>query len=175
MGDINVYTGPIRCGKSNKILDEAKRQMIAGKKIIIFKPEIDTEDYIIDRNGNKIKTERISCIEDIKKYEADVYIIDEFQFLKGDINCIEQMAAEGKKFYIAGINLTSERKPFGMMGDLLCVSDNVQTMTSICGICNRDNAIFSYYKFNDKCSDIRIGKTEYVPVCRGCYSELKNN
>ena len=174
MGDINVYTGPIKCGKSNKIIDEAKRQMIAGKKIMIFKPEIDTEDFIIDRNGNKLKTERISCIEDIKKYEADVYIIDEFHFLKGDIKCLEQMAEEGKKFYIAGLNLTSEGKPFGKMGDLLCVSDNVQTMTSICEICKRDNAIFSYYKFNDKNGDIRLGNSEYIPVCRNCYNELKN-
>ena len=26
MGDINVYTGPMKCGKTQKILDEARRQ-----------------------------------------------------------------------------------------------------------------------------------------------------
>ena len=176
MGDINVYTGPMKCGKSNKIIDEAKRQMIAGKKIKIFKPEIDTrfaKDYIMDRNGNKLKTENISSIEEIQKYDADVYVIDEFQFLDGDVDCIEKMAEDGKKFYIAGLNLTSEGKPFGQMGDLLCVSDNVQTMTSICEICKRDNAIFSFYKLNDKNGDIRIGDNEYIPVCRECYNELR--
>ena len=176
MGDINVYTGPIKCGKSNKIIDEAKRQMIAGKKIMIFKPEIDTryaKDYIEDKNGNKLKSESISNIDELQKYEADVYVIDEFQFLNGDVGCIEKMAEDGKKFYIAGLNLTSEGKPFGQMGDLLCVSDNVQTMTSICEICKRDNAIFSYYKLNDKNGDIRIGDSGYIPVCRECYNELK--
>lgn len=175
MGDINVYTGPMKCGKSNKIIDEAKRQMIAGKKIKIFKPGIDTrfKDYIVDRNGNKLQTENISSIEEIQNYDADVYVIDEFQFLDGDVSCIEKMAEEGKKFYIAGLNLTSEGKPFGQMGDLLCVSDNVQTMTSVCEICKRDNAIFSFYKLDDKCGDIRIGDKEYIPVCRECYNELK--
>ena len=176
MGDINVYTGPMKCGKSNKIIDEAKRQMIAGKKIKIFKPEIDTrfaKDYIMDRNGNKLQTENISNIEEIQDYDADVYVIDEFQFLKGNVDCIEKMAEDGKKFFIAGLNLTSEGKPFGQMGDLLCVSDNVQTMTSICEVCKRDNAIFSFYKLNDKSGDIRIGDTEYIPVCRECYNELK--
>ena len=173
MGDINVYTGPMKCGKSNKIIDEAKRQMIAGKKIKIFKPELDTKDYIMDRNGNKLKTVNISNIEEIQNYDADVYVIDEFQFLDGDVDCIEKMAEEGKKFYIAGLNLTSEGKPFGQMGDLLCVSDNVQTMTSICEICKRDNAIFSFYKLNDKDGDIRIGDNEYIPVCRECYNELR--
>lgn len=178
MGDINVYTGPMKCGKSNKIIEEAKRQMIAGKQIKIFKPKLDTRfpgDYITDRNGNKLKSVNIDNIEDLKKYDADVYIIDEFQFLNGNIDCIEEMAASGKKFFIAGLNLTSERKPFGKMGDLLCVSDNVQTMTSICEICKRDNAIFSYYKSNDKSGDIKIGDSEYIPVCRNCYDELKNN
>ena len=33
MGDINVYTGPMKCGKTQKILDEAKRQQIAGKNV----------------------------------------------------------------------------------------------------------------------------------------------
>ena len=159
MGDINVYTGPMKCGKSNKIIEEAKRQMIAGKQIKIFKPQIDTrfaEDYITDRN-------------------ADVYVIDEFQFLDGNVNCIEEMAESGKKFYIAGLNLTSERKPFGKMGDLLCVSDNVQTMTSICEICRRDNAVFSYYKAGKKNGDIKLGDLEYIPVCRNCYNELNKN
>ena len=111
MGDINVYIGPIKCGKSNKIIDEAKRQMIAGKKIKIFKPELDTrfaEDYILDRNGNKLNSININNIEDIKKYDADVYVIDEFHFLKGNVNCVKEMAEKGKKFYIAGLNLTSE-------------------------------------------------------------------
>ena len=57
MGDINVYTGPMKCGKSNKIIEEAKRQMIAGKQIKIFKPKIDTrfpEDYITDRKQIKV-------------------------------------------------------------------------------------------------------------------------
>ena len=178
MGDINVYTGPMKCGKSNKIIEEAKRQMIAGKQIKIFKPQIDTrfaEDYITDRNGNKLKSVNINNIEDIKNYDADVYVIDEFQFLDGNVNCIEEMAESGKKFYIAGLNLTSERKPFGKMGDLLCVSDNVQTMTSICEICRRDNAVFSYYKAGKKNGDIKLGDLEYIPVCRNCYNELNKN
>lgn len=178
MGDINVYTGPMKCGKSHKIIEEAKRQMIAGKQIKIFKPQIDerfAKNYIMDRNGNKLESVNINNIDEIQNYDADVYIIDEFQFLDGNVDCIEKMASKGKKFFIAGLNLTAERKPFGKMGDLLCVSDNVQTMTSICEVCKRDNAIFSYYKYDDKNSDIKIGDSDYIPVCRNCYNELMNN
>jgi thymidine kinase len=175
MGDINVYTGPMKCGKSHVILQEAKRQMIAGKTIQIFKPGIDTrfsKDYIQDRNGNQLKAVNIDNIDEIKEYEADVYIIDEFQFLNGDVKVIEDLAQEGKKFYIAGLNLTAEKKPFGKMGDLLCVSDHVTTMTSICDICKRDNAIFSFYKGDNKSGDIELNDSDYIPVCRECYNEM---
>ena len=175
MGDINVYTGPMKCGKGHVILQEAKRQLIAGKTIQIFKPGIDNrfdEDYVEDRNGNKLKAVNINSIDELKDYDADVYIIDEFQFLNGDVKVIEDLAQEGKKFFIAGLNLTSEKKPFGKMGDLLCVSDHVTTMTSICEICKRDNAIFSFYKGDNKSGDIELGDSEYVPVCRECYNEM---
>ena len=60
-----------------EIIEEAKRQMIAGKQIKIFKPQIDTrfaEDYITDRNGNKLKSVNINKIEDIK-YKINIYAI----------------------------------------------------------------------------------------------------
>ena len=37
MGDINVFTGPMKCGKTQKILNELDRQLIAGKNIKVFK------------------------------------------------------------------------------------------------------------------------------------------
>ena len=97
MGDINVFTGPMKCGKSHVILQEAKRQLIAGKTIQIFKPGIDnrfSKDYVQDRNGNKLKAINIDSIDELKDYEADVYIIDEFQFLNGDVKVIEDLAQE---------------------------------------------------------------------------------
>ena len=174
MGDINVYTGPMKCGKTQKILDEAKRQQIAGKNVKIFKPTIDdrfSEQSVISRNGYKQNAININSIDEIKNYDADVYVIDEFQFLKGDVTVIQNMASKGKKFFIAGLNLTAEKKPFGKMGDLMCVSDNVQMLTSICEICKNDNAIYTYCK-EVKEGDILVGDSQYLPVCRSCYQKL---
>ena len=174
MGDINVFTGPMKCGKTHIILQEAKKQLIAGKHIQIFKPEIDnrfSEDYVQDRNGNKLKAVNINNINEIADYDADVYIIDEFQFLDGDVGVIEKLAQEGKKFFIAGLNLTAEKKPFGKMGDLMCIADKIEIMTSICDICKSDDAIYTYYN-GKKDEDILIGDSEYIPVCRSCYNYL---
>ena len=177
MGDINVFTGPMKCGKTQKLLDEAQRQSIAGKKIQVFKPKIDdrfSAAQVISRKGYKTDAVAINNIDEIKNYDADVYVIDEFQFLQGDLKELYRLSNAGKKFYIAGLNLTAERKPFGKMGDLLCMSDNVQILTSVCEICRNDNAIYTYYKGDDKTGDILVGEDNYIPVCRKCYEKLMN-
>lgn len=174
MGDINVFTGPMKCGKSKKIFDELDRQLIAGKTVQMFKPAIDNrfgETVMSSRSGKKINAININKIEEIGNYDAEVYFIDEFQFLDGNMATIEKLAGCGKKFFIAGLNLTAEKKPFGKMGDLLCMADNVQMLTSICEECKCENAIFSYFKGKKDC-DIAIGDSEYLPVCRNCYNKL---
>jgi thymidine kinase len=176
MGDINVYTGPMKCGKTQKILDEAKRQQIAGKEVKIFKPAIDnrfSEEKVVSRGGFNQKAININSIDEIEKYEADVYVIDEFQFLKGNLDELYKLAKKGKKFFIAGLNLTSERKTFGEMGNLLCMADNVQMLTSVCENCRNEEAIFTYYKGKTKSDDILVGDEDlYIPVCRKCYEKL---
>ncbi len=174
MGDINVYTGPMKCGKTQKILNELDRQLITGKDIKVFKPTIDNrfgDNQVVTRSGNKINAININSIDELQDYNADIYFIDEFQFLTGNVNTIEKMTQNGKKFYISGLNLTAEKKPFGKMGDLMCLADNIQMMTSICEICKNENAIFSFFK-GGKTDDIFIGDSEYIPVCRNCYNKL---
>ena len=149
MGDINVFSGPMKCGKSQQICNEFNRQLIAGRNIQMFKPKIDDRtgnEFVATRDGKSIKATNIENIEELKNYDTDIYFIDEFQFLKGDIDTIQELAQKGKKFYIAGLNLTAEKKPFGKMGDLLCFADNVKMLTSICEVCKNDNAVYSYFK-----------------------------
>lgn len=174
MGYINVYTGPMKCGKSQKIFNELKRQLIAGRNIKVFKPTLDDrsgENVIATRAGNTVQAINIHDISELQNYDADSYFIDEFQFLDGDVSVIDKLASSGKKFYIAGLNLTSEKKVFGKMGDLMCIADNIEIMTSICEVCKCEEAVFSYYK-GHKDSDIMVGDAEYIPVCRECYNKL---
>ena len=158
------------------MLNELERQSITRKILKIFKPTIDNRfgnNIVQTRSGKKIDAININSIDELQNYTADIYFIDEFQFLDGNVETIEKLASDGKKFFISGLNLTAEKKPFGKMGDLMCIADNVELMTSVCEICKNDNAIFSFFKGN-KSGDIYIGDSEYIPVCRTCYNKLKN-
>ena len=55
----------------------------------------------------------------------------------------------------------------------MCIADKIEIMTSICEICKSDDAIFTYYK-GKKDTDILVGDTEYMPVCRNCYKNLQS-
>ena len=174
MGSISVFTGPMKCGKTKRAIEVATIQKIRGKDIKVFKPEIDNRfgtDKIVTRAGKELDTFNISKIEDIEKYDADVYVIDEFQFLNGDLEAINRLANKDKKIYISGLNLTSDRKPFGKMGEVMCMADKIELMTSVCEVCKSEDAIYTYYS-GPKSKDILVGEAGYMPVCRNCYETL---
>lgn len=177
MGIINVFSGPMKSGKSSNLIKEAKKLKSEGKSIKLFKPLIDnrfSENNVVDRNGNSFPAINIERIEDIEKYDADIYLIDEFQFLDGEISTIQNLANKGKRFYIAGLNLTTEKKSFGKMGDLLSLSDNVEMLNAKCDCCGADNAIYTYCTV-EKTGDILVGEDMYMAVCSECYTKLTNN
>lgn len=171
MNQINVFTGPMFSGKTNALLSAYERATIAKKKVKAFKPKIDTRfgvDVIKSRRFGEIEAICISSLKELKKYDADVFIIDEFQFLEGDIRVIQDLADEkGKVFYISGLDMTAEKKPFGLMPQLLAIADNVEKFTSICHDCTEENAIYSYF-LGKKNTDIVVGNHEYIPLCRKC-------
>lgn len=175
MENINVFTGPMKSGKSSTIISEANLLKNEGVKVQVFKPIIDDRfgaNVVKDRNGNQIDAINIKQIDDIQNYDADAYFIDEFQFLQGNLNVIRNLASVGKKFYIAGLNLTTEKKVFGKMGELMDCSDNVKVFTANCDVCGKHNAIYSYCTA-EKTGDILVGDDDiYMAVCPECYDKL---
>ncbi len=175
MDNINVFTGPMKSGKSGTIINTANYLINQGENVKVFKPAIDdrfSSDFVQDRDGNKIAAINIGKIDELENYDADSYVIDEFQFLEGDLNIIKNLASRGKKFYIAGLNFTTEKKVFGHMGDIIKTSNNVQVLKAHCDCCGSTNAIYSYCTA-EKTGDILVaGDDVYLAVCSECYDKL---
>ena len=177
MGNINVFYGPMKSGKSQKILAEFDYYNNIGDNVKLFKPAIDnrfSEYKVVSRNGQSANAININSIDDLYNYDADIYIIDEFQFLDGKLDTIKDLAEKGKKFYIAGLDLTSDRKIFGKMGNLMELADYTERITCTCEICKKNNALYSYFKGSKNC-DIVLGDEQYIPVCENCYNLLSKN
>ena len=178
MGLINVFTGPMKSGKTSKLIaiyEDLKDT--TNKKCMMFKPTIDSrfaENEVVSRTGDKVFSINIQNIYDLLPYKdlVDIFFIDEFQFLEGqDISMIiNNFIDNGKKFYIAGLNLTSERKPFGSIPQLLALAEEVEYLEAKCDNCG-GNAIYTYCKDHKK-EDILIGDDNYLSLCHKCYKEM---
>ena len=96
--------------------------------------------------------------------------IDEAQFFPQDIvKVCEQMALNGIRVIVAGLDLDFRGVPFGPMPNLLAVAEYVTKVHAICPHCG--NLATHSYRLNDNQDTVLLGeKDAYEPRCRTCYS-----
>ena len=139
---------------------------------------MDTRDYgvVKTRKGKEINAILVDDIKDIPGYITDkinTIFIDEANFLKGDIKILLELSImEDLDIYIAGLNMTSEQAPFGIMPQLLSIADEIEILHASCNECNRD-AIYTYYDGKKK-GDILVGNDNYIALCARCLRRKKN-
>ncbi|MBQ9313407.1 MAG: hypothetical protein IJ220_00135 [Clostridia bacterium] len=173
-GEIVVYTGPMFASKSGRLINMYEKCKYAKRNVLAFKPKMDNrfgEDVIVARKiETTIPAINILNVAELLNYDAEIYIIDEFEFLEGDVSIIQDMANEGKIFHIAGLDMTAEGKPFGLMPDILAIADQVMKEVASCVDCGSFRATHSFY-LGRKNKDIVIGDNEYIALCRSCWAK----
>ena len=168
---IKVITGAMFSGKSFELIKLLKTIDINTVKI--FKPNIDTRDKGIIKSRVTLEAYTALLIDDLKEIpqyidnNTKTIVIDEAQFLTGDISIIVDLHLKGYDFIIAGLNLTSERKPFGLMRDIMCVATDIEILKAKCAICGLIKAEYTYSANDKKEGDILVGD-KYFPICREC-------
>jgi thymidine kinase len=168
---IKVITGAMFSGKSFELIELLKA--LDMNTVKIFKPNIDTRDKGIIKSRVTLEAYTALSIDDLKEIPQHIdnntktIIIDEAQFLTGDISIIVDLHLKGYDFIIAGLNLTSERKPFGLMRDIMCVATDIEILKAKCAVCGLIKAEYTYSANDKKEGDILVGD-KYFPICREC-------
>lgn len=169
---IKVITGPMYSAKSSRLISEYNN--IWNKdRVKCFKPSKDTREFsrIHSRDSKSdIPCKVISDLNDIVEYideNTSTVFIDEVQFLTGSVKVLSELSLKGVDFYIAGLNQTSEQKPFGIMPDVLAVADEIEHCVAYCYDCNKHNAKYTYC-LQDKNEDVLVGNNMYIPLCSSC-------
>tara|TARA_Y100001970_G_scaffold131001_1_gene161610 strand:- start:766 stop:1317 length:552 start_codon:yes stop_codon:yes gene_type:complete len=173
-GWIEVICGPMFSGKTEELIRRLIRAQIAKQTVTIFKPSLDdrySEDYIVSHNKRKIKSIAIKNVKDINKYskKSDVVGIDEAQFFDDTlINICKNLAKNGKRIVIAGLEKDYKAIPFGPMPQLLVDAEYVTKVNAICMKCG-DPANFSQ-RLTDEKNQVVIGEIDkYEARCRKCF------
>ena len=183
-GRIEVICGSMFSGKTEELIRRLKRAKYAKQRVEIFKPAIDvrySEENVVSHDSNTIASTPIDSSASILLFtsEKDVVGIDEAQFFDdGLIDVCNQLANNGVRVIIAGLDMDFKGKPFGPMPGLCAIADEVSKVHAICMKCGQ-LASFSHRTVkSDK--QVLLGETaEYEPLCRTCYNraieEDKNN
>jgi thymidine kinase len=177
---IKVITGSMFSGKSYALIGTLNK-LISNpqdyRRVKIFKPKIDTRNEGIIKSRDSSTTYSAIPIENLNEINqyADNYVgtivIDEAQFLKGDVSTIIDLHLKGIDFIISGLNQTSEQKPFGLMRDILCIATDIEILKAKCEYCGRINADYSFLEGENKEDDILVDGF-YRPICRKCLENI---
>jgi thymidine kinase len=176
-GWIEVITGSMFSGKTEELIRRLKRARFANQSVEIFKPIIDnrySEEEVVSHDSNAIKSTPVDSAGNIlllASNSVDVVGIDEAQFFdKGLAEVCENLANQGIRVIVAGLDMDFRGKPFGPMPDLLAAAEYVTKVHAICLRCG-NLAQYSYRKAANEKLVLLGEKDAYEPLCRVCYNE----
>lgn len=177
-GWIECITGSMFSGKSEELIRRLKRGIFAKQKVVVFKPAIDDryhKEKVVSHNGNAIEAINIQRAEEILEHdlsEVDVIGIDEVQFFENKIVEIAQdLAEQGHRVIVAGLDMDFKSRPFEPMPQLLAVSELVTKLQAVCAVCgapaSRTQRLINGRPAKADDPVIMVGADEsYEPRCR---------
>ena len=158
-------------GKTEELILRLRRAEIAGQKVEIFKPKIDTrydEEEVVSHNHNKIRSTPVESSNEILLLGStcDVVGIDEAQFFDdGIVEVANQLANNGIRVVIAGLDMDFLGRPFGPMPFLMATAEYV---TNVHAIFKTTGNLANYSMRTSNSKDlVQLGETDsYEAVSR---------
>ena len=175
-GRIEVICGSMFSGKTEELIRRLKRAIFAKQQVVIFKPSIDTrysDADVVSHDNNSIHSTPVSTPKSILKLAQpfDVVGIDEAQFFdKGLTKVCDQLANQGIRVIVAGLDMDYLGVPFGPIPDLCAIADEVTKVHAICVRCGA-LAYLSQRLVADNQRVLLGEQAEYEPLCRECYQK----
>ena len=174
-GSVEVICGSMFSGKTEELLRRLKRVKIAKQTVEIFKPVIDVRFSaveVVSHDRNSIISTPVDHSSNIMLLSSgtDVVGIDEAQFFDmGLVNVCQQLADQGVRVIVAGLDMDFKRVPFGPIPALCAIADDV---TKVHAICVRCGSLANYsHRIVAGEKQVMLGEMEeYIPLCRVCYN-----
>ena len=140
-GWVHVIAGCMFCGKTDEMLRLLRRFSIAGRRVLLVKPRLDTRTdrvTVVSRSGAQHQAVTVDDSAEIEAAaeDADIVAIEEGQFFDDRLpEVVERLASVGKQVIVTGLDRDFRGVPFGAMPRLLALADQVTKLTAICMVC----------------------------------------
>jgi thymidine kinase len=181
-GWIEVVTGVMFSGKSEELLRRVRRATLARRRVQVFKSHLD-ERYgglasVHTHDGGRQTSEPVSTSTELAERvrpETQVVAADEVQFLDhGIIDVANTLADRGVRVILAGTDMDFRGAPFGPVGALLAVAEQIDKLHAICVRCGqlatRNQRLIDGHPAPAEGPTIQVGGLEsYEARCRACH------
>ena len=175
-GWMEVICGSMFSGKTEELIRRLRRAEMAGQQVEIFKPKLDNryaDEEVVSHNQNKIKSTPVETPDEILLLvsNCDVVGIDEAQFFDEIIvEIANQLANNGVRVVIAGLDMDYMGRPFGPMPNLMATAEYV---TKVHAICKKTGNLANYSMRTSGSDDlVQLGETDsYEAVSRKVFTE----
>ena len=175
-GWMEVICGSMFSGKTEELIRRLRRAEMAGQTVEIFKPKIDVrydEKEVVSHNYNRIPSTPVETSSEILLLGStcDVVGIDEAQFFDhGIVEVANELANNGIRVVIAGLDMDFLGRPFGPIPYLMATAEYV---TKVHAICRRTGNLANYsMRISSNQNLVELGETEsYAAVSRKIFVE----
>ncbi len=174
-GWIEVITGCMFSGKTEELIRRLRRAQIARQTVMIFKPQIDnrySDSSIVSHNDQSLPSAQIKDINDVLNLSSDAQVIgiDEAQFFSNDIVSVcNDLANNGKRVIVVGLDQDYKGIPFEPMPHLLSVAEYVTKSLAICVECG--NPADKTQRKTSSSERVVVGAADiYEAICRKCHN-----
>jgi thymidine kinase len=176
-GWIEVIAGSMFSGKTEELIRRLKRARIARQEVAIFKPAVDTRysvSEVVSHDSRAVESVIVRCAADILPLCEGVFVIgiDEAQFFDAGLVAVcSQLANEGRRVIVAGLDMDFRGQPFGPMPGLMAVAEYV---TKVHAVCMRCGELANHsHRLSAQDALVVLGETDqYEPLCRACYNAV---
>ena len=166
-------------GKTEELIRRLKRAKFAKQQVEIFKPKIDTrysEEDVVSHDKTAIRSTPVESSGSIllMSGDVDVVAIDEAQFFDdGLVDVCTQLANQGIRVIVAGLDMDFRGAPFGPMPALCAIAEDVFKVHAICVRCGA--LAYVSHRLVESEKRVLLGEmSEYEPICRECYAKIQH-
>jgi len=177
-GWIEVVCGCMFSGKTEELIRRLRRAQIAKQKVVVFKPRIDTrysQEHIVSHSEQSLNAQVIEDASEVLPLAGDAQVvgIDEGQFFKANIvEVCNQLADQGKRVIVAGLDQDYKGNPFEPMPQLLAIAEYITKTLAICVVCG--NPADRTQRKSEQHERVVVGaKDLYEARCRYCHKPPK--
>jgi thymidine kinase len=162
-------------GKSEELIRRLRRAQIARQRVQIFKPVIDarySENHIVSHSEMRIESQSVASAREILvlvDLETNVVGIDEGQFFDQELVAVaNQLADQGRRVIVAGLDMDYLGKPFEPMPQLLAIAEDITKTRAICMRCGNP-ANYTQRLIASKERVVVGAAGSYEARCRQCF------